>query len=235
MELLGEGKFDEEIEKQLTGMKIGDEKVVEKKYDKKTDPKNLAGKKELYSIKIEKIEVIKMPIRILILAGTLVVFAGLFLWLIYMPKTEQIAKARTNIEELDVKLTRAKKQRKKLPKVRDEKEKVDMLFEAALGQLPNDMEIPELLTKISELGVESNLKVSYFRPQSNKKKGFYAEVPISLNIKGNYHNIAIFFEKVGNMERIMNIQNVTMKPERQRSTVLNVTCNAITYTFVKGN
>ncbi len=58
---LGEGKFDEEIEKQLIGMKTGDEKVVEKKYDKKTDPKNLAGKKELYSIKIEKIEEEELP------------------------------------------------------------------------------------------------------------------------------------------------------------------------------
>ena len=184
---------------------------------------------------IEKIEVIKMPIRILILAGTLVVFAGLFIWLIYMPKTEQISKTQASIEELDVKLNRAKLQRKKLPKVREEKKKVDLQFEAALKLLPNEMEIPELLTQITKLGDETNLGISYFRPQNNKTKGFYAEVPISLNIKGNYHDIAVFFEKVGNMERIMNIQNVTMRPEKERSTVLDVTCNAITYTFVKGN
>ena len=82
--------------------------------------------------------------------------------------------------------------------------------------------------------MESNLDMPNFRPQNNRKKGFYAEVPISLKIRGTYHNIAVFFEKVGNMERIMNIQNVTMKPEKERSTVLDVTCNAITYTFVKG-
>jgi type IV pilus assembly protein PilO len=108
-----------------------------------------------------------------------------------------------------------------------------MLFEGALKQLPNEWE-SKLLTKITELSVESNLDISTFKPQSNKQKGFYAEIPISLKIKGSYHDIAIFFEKVGNMERIMNIQNVNMKPEKERSTILEVTCDAITYTFVKG-
>ena len=184
---------------------------------------------------IEKIEVIKMPIRIVILAGTLVLLIGLFIWLAYLPKTEQISASRTSIDNLNVQLNRARIQRKKLPKVREEKKQVDLQFEAALKLLPNAMEIPELLTKITELGVESNLDISTFRPQNNRTKGFYAEIPISLQIKGNYHDVAIFFEKVGNMERIMNIQNVTMAPEKERSTILDITCDAITYTFVKGN
>jgi type IV pilus assembly protein PilO len=182
----------------------------------------------------EKVEAIKMPVRIGILAGTLVLFAALFIWFIYLPKSEQISAAETVKKDLTDQLNRAKLQRQQLPKVREEKKEVDQLFEAALKQLPNDMEIPELLTKITELGVESNLDISTFKPQNNKQKGFYAEIPISLKIKGTYHDIAIFFEKVGNMERIMNIQNVTMKPEKERSTVLEVTCDAITYTFVKG-
>ncbi|MBN2418504.1 MAG: type 4a pilus biogenesis protein PilO [Deltaproteobacteria bacterium] len=184
---------------------------------------------------IEKVEVIKMPIRIAILAGTLIVLAGIFIPFVYMPKAEAIAATRTKIDDLNVQLDRARTQRKKLPKVREEMKKVDLQFEAALRLLPNDREIPELLTKISELGVDSNLYIETFRPQSDKTKGFYAEIPISLKIKGNYHDVAVFFEKVGNMERIMNIQNVNMKPEKERSTILDVTCDAITYTFVKGN
>ncbi len=183
---------------------------------------------------LEKVEAIKMPVRITILAGTLFLFAVLFIWLIYIPKSEQISASKTVINDLNEQLNRAKLQRMQLPKKREEMKKVDLLFEAALKQLPNDMEIPELLTKITELGVESNLDISAFQPQTNKQKGFYAEIPISLRIKGAYHDVAIFFEKVGNMERIMNIQNVTMTPEKERSTMLEVSCDAITYTFVKG-
>jgi type IV pilus assembly protein PilO len=183
---------------------------------------------------IERVEVIKMPVRIAILAGTLILLIGVFVFWGYMPKTEQIKTTQKSIEDLNGKLNQARVQRKKLPKTREEKKNVDLQFAEALKMLPNNMEIPELLTKITELGVNANLDISTFRPQNNRKKGFYEEIPISLRIKGTYHDVAVFFEKVGKMERIMNIQNVTMKPEKERSTILNVTCDAITYTFVKG-
>lgn len=183
---------------------------------------------------IEKIEQIKMPIRIVILASTLIVLAGIFIWLVYMPKTEEITTVEDSIGILDGKLSRAKIQRKKLPKVRAEKKKVDLAFAEALKWLPNDKEIPELLTKISELDEDANLNITNLNFKPVRKKGFYAEVPISLKIKGSYHDVAVFFEKVGKMDRIMNIQNVNMKPVKARSTTLNVTCDAITYTFVKG-
>ncbi len=183
---------------------------------------------------IERVEVIKMPVRIAILAGTLILLIAVFIIWGYMPKTEQIETTQQSIEALNGKLNQARVQRKKLPETREEKKKVDQEFAVALKMLPNNMEIPELLTKITELGVNANLDISTFRPQSNRKKGFYEEIPISLRIKGTYQDVAVFFEKVGNMKRIMNIQNVTMKPEKERSTILNVTCDAITYTFVKG-
>jgi type IV pilus assembly protein PilO len=56
-------------------------------------------------------------------------------------------------------------------------------------------------------------------------------VPISLEVRGTYHNVAVFFDKVGHMERIMNIRNVSMKPVSERSTTLVTTCDAITYRF----
>jgi len=58
---LGDDKFDADIEKQLIGLKAGDEKSVEKKYDKKFEQKNLAGKSELFSIKVEKVEEEELP------------------------------------------------------------------------------------------------------------------------------------------------------------------------------
>lgn len=180
-----------------------------------------------------KIEDIKMPIRIGIFCGTIVILIGLFIWFVYIPKTEQINTVSTNIEDVRRQLYRAEMQRKKLPEVREEMKKVDLQFAEAQKLLPSDKEIPELLTKITELGTNSNLDMSTFVPQNLRKKGFYAEIPISLQITGNYHDVAIFFEKVGKMERIMNIQNVRMTPVTQRSTTLNVTCNAITYTFLQ--
>jgi type IV pilus assembly protein PilO len=182
---------------------------------------------------LNKVENIKMPIRLAIWIGTLVILVVLFIWLVYLPKTEKINVVSTSIEDLNAQLRRAEMQRKNLPKVRKEMDDVDLQFAAAKRLLPSDKEIPELLTKITELGTGSNLDMSTFVPQNLRKKGFYAEIPISLQITGSYHDVAVFFEKVGKMERIMNIQNVKMAPDRERSTTLNVTCNAITYTFLQ--
>ena len=179
----------------------------------------------------EKVEDIKMPIRIGIFVGTIVLLAAAFVYFVYLPKTDQIAQTQTSIDDLDAKLKRAINQRKKLPKVRAEKKQVDTQFDEALKLLPNEKEIPDLVTKITALGADAGLDLRVFTPKSDRKKEFYKEIPISLTIKGTYHNVAVFFEKVGRMERIMNIQNVNMKPERANSDILNVTCEAITYTF----
>lgn len=182
---------------------------------------------------LNKIEDIKMPIRLAIFFGTIVIFIALFVWLVYIPKTASINEVTANIESVNSELSRAKIQRKKLPEKRAEREKVTLQFEAAQKLLPSDKEIPELLTKITELGTASNLDMSTFVPQTLRKKGFYAEIPISLQITGTYHDVAVFFERVGKMDRIMNIQNVRMTPVSDRSTTLNITCNAITYTFIE--
>ena len=183
---------------------------------------------------LEKIEAIKMPIRWAILAGTIVLIVAVFFFLVYKPKTEEITNTSNSIDGLNRQLTQAKIERKKLPQRREEKAKVDIQFKEALKLLPNTKEIPQLLKKITELGNDSQLDFRIFRPKSEVPKEFYVEIPVSIEVKGTYHNVAIFFDKVGHMERIMNIHNVTMNPVSERSTTLITSCDAVTYRF-KGN
>ena len=90
------------------------------------------------------------------------------------------------------------------------------------------------MRKITELGNESRLDFRVFIPRNERPREFYVEIPVSIEVRGTYHDVAVFFDRVGHMERIMNIQNVSMKPERERSTTLVTTCDATTYRF-KGN
>ena len=179
----------------------------------------------------EKIESIKMPMRIAILGGVIVLFFAVFIWFVYLPKTEEIKETRESITELDKNLTQAKLQRAKLPERQKEKEEVDAQFNEARKLLPNSKEIPSLLTKVSELVNEAKLDMRKFVQKSEKSKEFYDEIPVDIEVSGTYHNVAIFFEKVGKMERIMNINNVSMKPVKDNSTTLITTCDATTYKF----
>lgn len=179
----------------------------------------------------EKIESIKMPYRILILVGAFALFLGAFVYFIYLPKTTEIKKTQTSIDDLDKKITRAKVERAKLPERQKEKEEVENQLTEALKLLPNNKEIPSLLTKISELASDSELYVDNITLKSEKAQDFYVQIPFSLKVTGTYHNTGVFFDKVGHMERIMNIQNVSIRPVSDRSETLSTSCEAITYRF----
>jgi len=179
----------------------------------------------------EKIEKIKMPIRILILVGTIAVLGGLFVYFIYLPKTTVISETTKEIEQLNQNLNMAVMTAKKLPQLKAKKAQVDAQFDEALTLLPDKKEIPSLLKKVTQLGNDSQLDFRLFIPQKETEKGFYMEIPVSIEVRGSYHNTVVFFDKVGHMERIMNILNVSMKPVSPQSTMLITNCNAVTYRF----
>jgi type IV pilus assembly protein PilO len=179
----------------------------------------------------EKVEKIKMPIRILILVGTIVVLAGAFIWLYYIPRTADIADVENKNRKLAKELAEVKKRAKNLEEFERKFERVNLQLEEALKILPDSKEIPSLLTNITRLGRESGLEFMLFNPQAERSQGFYIEIPVSIRVSGTYHRVAQFFDKVGRMDRIVNILNVSMKPEEALSTQLITSCEAVTFQF----
>ena len=179
----------------------------------------------------EKVEKLKMVHRILIFAGTIVLLAGLFAWLVYIPKTNEISGLRKEIAGLEQKINQAKIKVRSLRKFEKEQVEVEAQFQEALRLLPNKREIPALLRSITQLGSDANLEFRLFSPQREKARDFYVEIPVSMEVSGNYHNVAVFFDKVGKMERIVNILDISMKPIKSRSTSLTTKCSAVTYRF----
>ena len=179
----------------------------------------------------EKVEKIKMPIRIAIFLGTLVLLAGLFVYFVYLPKSEEIATTREEIAKLQQKLNQAVVRARALKKFEVEYAEVDAQFQEALKLLPNTKEIPTLLKSITQLGTDSQLEFLLFSPQRERAQDFFMEIPVSIEVSGTYHNVAIFFDKVGQMERIVNILNVSMTPQKERSTIVTARFDAVTYRF----
>jgi type IV pilus assembly protein PilO len=179
----------------------------------------------------EKVEKIKMPIRIAIFLGTLVLLAGLFVYFFYLPKAEEIARTKEEIARLQMKIDQASAKARNLKKFEGEYALVDAQFQEALKLLPNTKEIPSLLKAITQLGTDSQLEFLLFSPQRERPQDFFMEIPVSIEVKGTYHNVAVFFDKVGQMERIVNILNVSMTPQKERSTILTTRCDAVTYRF----
>ena len=114
-------------------------------------------------------------------------------------------------------------------------EKLNEELSRALKELPNEREIPGLLRNISHLGRKNGLEFELFQPLPEVRRDFYAEVPVEIVVTGTYHEVALFFDRVGKLPRIVNIRNVKMSEPSERSgrIVLTTTGEAVTYRFLE--
>ncbi len=179
----------------------------------------------------DKISKLKMLHRVLIFAGTIVFLVGLFSYLVYMPKTGQIKNIKSELDRLEREIRLATVRARNLKRLEADLATAQDDLKFALRLLPTTSEIPSLLKNITKLGNDSDLEFLLFSPEREVSKTFYVEIPVSVEVRGSYHNVARFFDKVGKLDRIVNVVNVIMTPLEEYSTYLKTTCKAVTYRF----
>jgi type IV pilus assembly protein PilO len=92
---------------------------------------------------------------------------------------------------------------------------VEQSFGALVKQLPNRSEIDALLTDINQAGLGRGLQFDLFRPAPQEKMAdFYAELPISIKITGNYHDIGAFASDVAALPRIVTLNDVAISNDK---------------------
>jgi len=181
----------------------------------------------------EKLEKLSKAKRFLLFSGIIVIIVAAFVYFILFPKIQQYQKLSSEYSDLDKKLTAAKKTAAELPKLKEEFNKAEIQLKEVMKALPESKEIPSLLESISLSGQESGLEFILFQPGNERNQSFYAEIPVSMQISGKYHNVAVFFDKVARLPRIVNIKDVLMKVDQsKKSNDLVTTCTAVTYKFL---
>ena len=180
----------------------------------------------------EKVGNISKLHRILICVATFIVITGSFVYFLYLPKFENLNQLNSEYKSLEQRLASAKIKAAQLNKYREKMKTAEAQYKIAMKALPDKKEIPSLLTSISESGKEAGLEFLLFQPISEINKDFYAEIPVSIKVAGNYHNVGLFFDKVSRLSRIVNIKDIVMATTREGKG-LNTSCTAITYRFVE--
>lgn len=109
----------------------------------------------------------------------------------------------------------------------EEVENLDRELKVAISMLPDKKEIPSLLKKLAEEAEKYGLEVYYFEPQNEVPRSFYADVPVSIKLKGSFHEILGFFDAVNKLARIVNVGDITMKSDpTQKQAVSKVSSSA---------
>lgn len=192
------------------------------------------------AIELKLDTILKLPLsrRLLILAVINVLLAGLFYQFILSPNHDNIVDSKVELENLTAKLTESRMIARDIPKFEQEKRDLEDKLKAAVAQLPNEKEIPDLIDSISDAGRKAGLKILLFKPLAEVPKGFYAEVPVKMTVEGSFESLFLFTHKVGKLPRIVNISGITIDlPRKQltsRKPTLTASFIATTFRFIPG-
>jgi len=149
--------------------------------------------------------------KIAILAVVIVLLGGLFYSLLYAPRSAEIAKLQEDVEAARGQKTVKQQRAANLPRLQKEISDLDAKLKEAVAQLPNKKEMADLLSSISSKARESGLEILLFRPRAENYQDFYAEIPVDITVKGNFHDAVGFFDEVGRLHRLINIDNIGFK------------------------
>jgi type IV pilus assembly protein PilO len=111
-------------------------------------------------------------------------------------------------------------------------------FGALLRQLPETTEVESLLVDVSQTGLAAGLEVKKFKPSEEEKKGFYAELPIALEVSGSFHQLATFISGLAALPRIVTISDMKLSPfsksgDGASQGKLNMSATAKTYRYLQ--
>jgi len=137
-------------------------------------------------------------------------------------------------EEFKVKAEQAAK----LELYKEQLAEMEASFGALLRQLPETTEVESLLVDVSQTGLASGLEVKKFKPSAEEKKGFYAELPISLEVSGSYHQLATFISGIAALPRIVTISDMKLEPFEKQEEIstsgkLKMSATAKTYRYLQ--
>jgi len=171
----------------------------------------------------------------LILYGALYVILVVAYWgLLYLPKGSELDALKSERATLIEQKEQIEARVKDKALFEEQLKKLMADLQQALKELPNDREIPGLLKSISTMGKKVGLEVRKFAPLDERTKQYVAEVPVALEVEGSYHQVAMFFDRLSKMNRIVYVQDIEMtQPQERGGTVyLRVSGKAVTFRFL---
>lgn len=184
--------------------------------------------------KLEQLAKVPKPIRLAAVSAVLVAIAAGYWFVSYQPAQESRGAMVARSQELQRSLNNARSIANNVAAFEIEVAGLERDLDLALKQLPNRKQFEDLLQDISTAGKKVGVTIKSIDRDKEIRRDFYAEVPFKIELEGNYHDLARFFEMVASLPRIVNMGGLDIKvaKESRQSTRLKVTGMATTFRFL---
>jgi type IV pilus assembly protein PilO len=106
-------------------------------------------------------------------------------------------------------------------------------FESILKQLPRDTEVPGLIDDISLAALNNGLDLKVISPKKQISTEFYNELPIEIEVEGDYHELGAYVSSVASLSRIVTLHDFSISIKD--SGTLSLKILAKTYRYNEGD
>ncbi len=172
--------------------------------------------------------------KLLTLAGVILVVFVLDYLYVLQPRSDTIAQMKEDLAKDQATL---EEKRLKVNARAEEEQKIKALqadVKRAEARLPEGREIADLLSNIAASARAVGLDLTLFRQKPEAYSEFYADVPVQMEMKGTYHELAAFMDRVKRLDRIVTVSDIQLRRPRVEGDVvlLDASCTATTFRFL---
>jgi type IV pilus assembly protein PilO len=137
-----------------------------------------------------------------------ILLAGATHWFWFRPLGEEIQAKKTELEGLNQEIAKGRAAERKLSQFREEVKRLELELAKLLQILPSKRNTEDLIKRIETLTRQGDFTLKKFTPGEFVQKEFYAEWPITIQVEGTYHNLALFFDRMSRFSRIINVEEL---------------------------
>jgi type IV pilus assembly protein PilO len=168
--------------------------------------------------------------------GAFVVLAaagcGMFYYYYEQPARTDMTARQSQLAALRADISKGLTTAKKLPEFRQQVTDLESRLANLKAILPEEKDAADLLNRMQTVAAQSNMTIKGFKPAPTVTKTLHAEWPITLELDGTYHNLAIFFDRVGKFTRIVNISGLDVKGRDRPASNNTISATCVATTFV---
>lgn len=169
-----------------------------------------------------------------LLVGGVLAFLLIDWTYVYGPRNAELEQVRTQVAALQTELTAKRAKSDAREEFERELAQLTGQVRQAEARLPDEREIANLLSNIASNARAVGLDLTLFRNRPESYADFYARVPVEMHMRGTYHELAQFLDRVKRLDRIVNVSDIAIRqPTVQGDLVLvEASCTATTFRFL---
>ena len=186
------------------------------------------------NIDFKNMGALPMPVKLVLLSFVFLIIMGLGYGFLWSDQMAEIDQTKAKEQELRKVFLDKKSQAIKVEAYKQQMVDIEKTFGALLKQLPDKSQMDGLLTDINQAGLGRGLEFDLFKPGQESVADFYAEMPIQIKIRGNYHDIGTFATDISKLSRIVTLNDLIIAPigKDSKDTLLSLDATAKTYRYL---